>query len=94
VRVVADQFVPNASQRKLLRRNEDLEVTACRPWATDEQFRLLRRYLAVRHPGGGMAGMDEGDYADMVMPTWSSTARSIHSSSNIANRARPGAAAA
>ncbi|HWU91647.1 MAG TPA: arginyltransferase [Sphingomicrobium sp.] len=66
VRVVADQFVPNASQRKQLRRNEDLEVTACRPWATDEQFRLLRRYLAARHPGGGMAGMDEGDYADMV----------------------------
>ena len=66
VRVVADQFRPNASQRKQLKRNHDLEVTACRPWATDEQFHLLRRYLAARHPGGGMAGMDEGDYADMV----------------------------
>ncbi|WP_375381466.1 arginyltransferase [uncultured Sphingomonas sp.] len=66
VRVVAGQFRPNASQRKLLRRHEDLEVTACRPWATEEQFRLLRRYLGARHPGGGMAGMDEEDYADMV----------------------------
>ena len=66
VRVVAGEFNPNASQRKQLKRNDDLEVTACRPWATDEQFRLLRRYLAARHPGGGMAGMDEGDYADMV----------------------------
>jgi arginine-tRNA-protein transferase len=66
VRVVADQFEPNASQRKLLRRNADLEVTACRAWATDEQFQLLRRYLRTRHPGGGMATMDEGDYADMV----------------------------
>ena len=66
VRVVTDEFTPNASQRKLLRRNDDLEVTACRAWATDEQFQLLRRYLGVRHPGGGMAGMDEGDYADMV----------------------------
>src|SRR3546814_8378707 len=36
------------------------------PWATDEQYDLLRRYLAARHPGGGMASMDEGDYADMV----------------------------
>ena len=53
VRVVADQFRPNASQRKQLKRNHDLEVTACRPWATDEQFHLLRRYLAARHPGGG-----------------------------------------
>ena len=66
VRVVTAEFQPNGTQRKLLRRNEDLEVTACRPWATDEQFQLLRRYLGARHPGGGMAGMDEDDYADMV----------------------------
>lgn len=66
VRVVTNDFEPNATQRKLVRRNDDLEITACRPWATDEQFQLLRRYLAKRHPGGGMAGMDEQDYADMV----------------------------
>lgn len=66
VRVVTPEFGPNASQRKLLKRHADLEVTPCRPWATDEQFQLLRRYLASRHPGGGMAGMDEEDYADMV----------------------------
>ncbi len=66
VRVVTGEFVPNASQRKLLRRHADLEVTACRAWATDEQFQLLRRYLSARHPVGGMAGMDEDDYADMI----------------------------
>lgn len=66
VRTVAREFRPNTTQRKLLRRHADLEVTACRTWATDEQFQLLRRYLAARHPGGGMATMDEGDYADMV----------------------------
>lgn len=66
VRVVADEFRPNATQRKLLRRHSDLEVTACRPWATSEQFELLHRYLSVRHPGGGMTAMDENDYADMV----------------------------
>ena len=66
VRVVAGDFEPNATQRKLLRRHADLEVHACRPWATDEQYELLRDYLGARHPGGGMATMDEGDYADMV----------------------------
>lgn len=66
VRVVTHDFEPNATQRRLVRRNADLEVTACRPWATDEQYQLLRRYLAARHPGGGMAGMDEQDYADMI----------------------------
>lgn len=69
VRVVTQEFVPNASQRKLLRRHGDLEVAATRPWSTDEQFQLLRRYLDLRHPDGGMAGMDEIDYADMVEQT-------------------------
>ena len=66
VRVVTPEFQPNATQRKLLKRHADVEVTACRPWATDEQYQLLRRYLATRHPGGGMTGMDEDDYADMI----------------------------
>ena len=66
VRVLANAFAPSATHRKLLRRHADLEVTACRPWATDEQYRLLRDYLIARHPGGGMASMDETDYADMV----------------------------
>ena len=69
VRVVTQEFEPNATQRKLLRRNEDLVVTACKPWSTDEQFELLRRYLKARHPGGGMTEMDEMDFADMVEQT-------------------------
>lgn len=69
VRVAAQRFEPNATQRKLMRRHADLEIAACRPWSTDEQFELLRRYLGARHPGGGMADMDELDYADMVEQT-------------------------
>lgn len=66
VRVVASEFQPSATQRKMLRRNGDLEVTACKPWTTEEQYELLRRYLKTRHPGGGMVDMDESDFADMV----------------------------
>ena len=66
VRVLAHEFVPNASQKKLLKRHDALEISACRPWSTDEQFTLLRAYLASRHPQGGMVEMDELDYADMV----------------------------
>ena len=69
VRVCANEFVPNATQRKSLRRHADLIVTTTRPWATEEQFALLRRYLGNRHPDGGMADMDEADYADMVEQT-------------------------
>lgn len=66
VRVVTQLFVPDATQKKTLRRNADLIVDACKPWATEEQFDLLRRYLTARHPQGGMSDMDESDYADMV----------------------------
>jgi arginyl-tRNA--protein-N-Asp/Glu arginylyltransferase len=66
VRVVAGDFQPSATHRKMLRRHADLEVTACKPWTTDEQYELLRRYLRQRHPGGGMVDMDEGDFADMI----------------------------
>lgn len=69
VRVLANEFRPSATQRRNLKRNSDLVATMCRPWSTAEQFDLLQRYLGVRHPGGGMATMDETDYADMVEHT-------------------------
>ncbi len=66
VRVVVAQFEPNASQRRLMNRNRDLEISLCRPWSTAEQYDLMTRYLDARHPMGGMNGMDDVDYADMV----------------------------
>jgi arginine-tRNA-protein transferase len=69
VRVVAAEFAPSSTQKRNLKRNANLIATECRPWATSEQFDLLQRYLSQRHPGGGMAAMDEIDYADMVEHT-------------------------
>ena len=69
VRVVATEFRPSSTQKRDIKRNRDLVVTECRPWATDEQFELLTKYLSVRHPDGGMSTMDELDYADMVEHT-------------------------
>lgn len=69
VRVVARAFQPSTTQRRVMRRNDDLDVRICEPWTTPEQFNLLRRYLARRHPEGGMTRMDSYDYADMVEQT-------------------------
>ena len=69
VRVAATEFVPSTSQKRLLKRHADLEVSACEPWSTEEQFDLMRRYLLARHPEGGMAAMDAYDFADMVEQT-------------------------
>ena len=69
VRVVANEVRLSSTQRRNLKRNNDLVVSECRPWSTSEQFELLREYLGARHPGGGMAQMDEVDFADMVEHT-------------------------
>jgi len=69
VRVAADEFRASSTQKRTLKANADLIATACRPWSTSEQFELLQRYLDARHPGGGMATMDEVDFADMVEHT-------------------------
>ena len=66
VRVPAARFEPSASQKRQVRRHADLEVSACEPWSTEEQYSLLRRYLAARHEAGGMTRMDAFDFADMV----------------------------
>ena len=69
VRVAAREFIPSASQKRLLRRHADLEVFACEPWSTEEQFDLLQAYVGHRHPRGGMAMMDAYDFADMIEQT-------------------------
>ena len=66
VRVVANEFKPSSSQKRTLKAHDDLVASDCRPWATAEQYELLQRYLAARHPGGGMTQMEENDFADMV----------------------------
>ena len=69
VRVAAMEFQPSNSQRRTIRQNADLIVQVCKPWSTPEQYELLQAYLSARHPGGGMAAMDEVDFADMVEHT-------------------------
>ena len=69
MRIAATEFAPSASQKRMMKRNADLETAVCRPWATAEQFDLLQTYLAGRHPDGGMVAMDEIDFADMIEHT-------------------------
>ncbi|WP_420395660.1 arginyltransferase [Nioella sp.] len=65
---VAD-FVPTKSQRRALRRNQNLVREARSPWATEEQYALFRDYLDSRHADGGMADMDVFEFAAMIEET-------------------------
>jgi arginine-tRNA-protein transferase len=69
IRVRAADFVPNRTQRKIMARNEDLEVQAMPPRATAEQFALFQHYQQTRHAGGDMSAMGFYDYRAMVEDT-------------------------
>ena len=66
VRVVVDAFETSRSFQRVVTKNSDLVSEVVDPWATEEQFSLLRRYLDCRHVGGGMSDMTMFDYVAMV----------------------------
>ncbi|WP_442754863.1 arginyltransferase [Methylocystis sp. JAN1] len=66
VRVVIDEFSPDKTQRRTLRRNADIVGEARPTRATPEQYALFRRYVGARHADGGMADMNMVDYQMMI----------------------------
>ncbi len=66
LRILIDDFAPNQSFRRTIKRNSDITSIPTDPLATSEQFDLLQRYLNHRHPGGGMTEMDFQRYEMMV----------------------------
>lgn len=68
-RIVARDFSPSRTHRRILRRNAAVSRLATNPWATEAQYRLFRRYLDARHATGGMADMDLHEFAAMVEET-------------------------
>ncbi len=73
VRVPAAEFQPSRRQRRIQRRNADLTRETLAPDFDAGHFALYRRYLASRHPGGGMDDPDETSYRAFLTSTWSST---------------------
>ena len=65
---VAD-FAPSKSQKRVIKRNANLDRMASSPWATEAQYALFSDYLASRHATGGMADMDLFEFAAMVEET-------------------------
>lgn len=69
VRLPVPEFASTRTQRKIIARNSDLSRDLVEAEATQEQFALLKLYLATRHPGGGMTDMSWADYVAMVEDT-------------------------
>ncbi len=68
-RIEIENFTASKSQKRVLKKNANLERRVTSPWATEEQYELFRRYLDSRHAEGGMADMDVFEFAAMIEET-------------------------
>ncbi len=73
VRILCDRFEPRRTDKRNLARNDDLVVDYRPARYTDAYFKLYERYLAARHPDGGMDDPDPGDFERFLLNPWGET---------------------
>lgn len=54
LRVLANEFIPDRSQRRAFKRHQGLQARVLRPSFVPEHYQLYLRYQNGRHAGGGM----------------------------------------
>jgi len=67
VRVPVREFSPSRSQKRVLKKNTDVDVIATPPRFDSAHFELYRRYQASRHPGSGMNDTDPQKYLGFLV---------------------------
>lgn len=53
-RIPVSLFVPDRQQKRILKRNADIQVSSAKPVFTQEYFDLYQRYIEQRHADGDM----------------------------------------
>ncbi len=69
IRIVADEFQPGRTHRRIETANAHLIAQICHPTATPEQYDLFFRYQHDRHRDGEMSRMDFEDYQALIEET-------------------------
>jgi len=69
VRVPVDRFRLSKTQKRVMKRCENLTVEETAPRATEEQYALFFDYQKSRHPNGDMSTMDFEDYRSLIEET-------------------------
>lgn len=73
VRIPVNEFQPDRSQRRTMRKNADLSVRVLNQSFHQEHYELYARYVVQRHPGGGMDEPTEEKYEDFLLAPWCDT---------------------
>lgn len=73
-RIDLARFKPNRNQRRCLKHNQDINIRVQPAEFNYEHFELYRRYLAGRHPNGGMDNPTTDSYINFLISSWCDTA--------------------
>ena len=73
VRLPVTNFKPSRAQRRIWKRNQDLEVRIIIPEYSEEHFSLYKKYMDTRHPDGGMDEVEPDKYMEFLTCDWSDT---------------------
>lgn len=67
LRIAIDEFKPNRTQRRILKRNENLLATVLPLRFEDAHYALYQKYQSQRHAGGGMDHDSREQYAQFLL---------------------------
>jgi len=73
VRLIVDEYDPNRTQRRALKRHGNMSYHMLPLRFEQEHFELYRRYQSQRHPGGGMDQDDQQQYRQFLLESGVST---------------------
>lgn len=73
VRIPVEQFKPNRSQSRCLKKNASVEVSVIDSIATNEHFDLYQRYINARHSDGDMYPANRDQYEEFLSSEWGVT---------------------
>ena len=73
MRVPVARFRPRRIHRRVRSANRDLAFRVRPAHFEPRHFALYRRYLAARHPGGGMDDPSPGQYRNFLTSAWCDT---------------------
>lgn len=74
VRIPCEAFSPSRKQKRVIRKNADIQVQAVPPIYSEEHYLLYKEYIEKKHRDGDMYPPSPDQYASFLLSDWGNTA--------------------